>query len=512
MVCCLVAFVGSALVSVFVIWPEPRIHDEFAYLLAADTFASGRLTNPTHPMWQHFESFHIFHEPTYQSKYPPAQGLILALGIVVGSHPVVGLWLSAALLCGSVCWMLYALVDQRWALIGGLATAAQIGIASYWTQTYWGGALAAAGGALVYGAAARLASALSVSAAAALAVGLLLLANSRPFEGATVAVPAVVVVALGFWRMRRSADLRRAVIPLVAILAFGFAAMAYFNHSVTGSWRQLPYLHHDQAYSARPLFHWQRAPETAPVQRHTVLRQYWVGSREGERAGAPTKMSHRGVVSLEDVDELRGLFLGRVLLIPFLVGALSLWRRDVRMAVVGIVLVLVAARFTVYYRIHYVAPLAAPVFALAIIGLARLSKYRLGRLEVGCAFAASVVLCLVGSCLLDAYRLPHELTYKSTDDFPERRAAVVRTLESSPGPDLVVVQYGPRHDIHREWVYNAADIDAADIVWARGMGAEKDHALRGYFRDRRAWLLREGFGDETDGLTALGAPADRRPR
>src|SRR6266550_8821617 len=83
-------FAVSTTISLLINFPEPVTHDEFSYLLAGQTFAKGRLTNPKHPLWEFFETIHVIHDPTYQSKYPPAQGLMLAVGIALADEPILG--------------------------------------------------------------------------------------------------------------------------------------------------------------------------------------------------------------------------------------------------------------------------------------------------------------------------------------------------------------------------------------------------------------------------------------
>lgn len=260
-VACLLLLSGIAIAVTCLLTglPVPRVHDEFAYLLTGDTFASGRLTNPTHPLWRHFESFQIIQHPTYQGKYPPAQGLFLALGMILG-HPIIGVWISVALMIVAVFWALLALLRVRWAFFGTLLMTLQLGTIGYWAQSYWGGAVAAGAGALLFGTGARIVTGDARTSHGVLGgIGLAFLANSRPLEGFvfTLVVSGWVVVSLV--KSRGSSSPRpvapAAVIALaLAIGAAGVVAMGVYNHAVTGEATTLPYVVHEQTYPSVPVW------------------------------------------------------------------------------------------------------------------------------------------------------------------------------------------------------------------------------------------------------------------
>ncbi|HKA01505.1 MAG TPA: hypothetical protein VKE70_33565, partial [Candidatus Solibacter sp.] len=126
--------------------PEPVWDDEYSYLLGADTLASGRLAYPPHPMWVHFETFHVNWFPTYVTKFPPGQPLFLALGQKFFGHPWFGACISFGVMCAAICWMLQASMPPLFAMFGTLLAIAQIGIFRYWMDSYCGGAVPAIGG------------------------------------------------------------------------------------------------------------------------------------------------------------------------------------------------------------------------------------------------------------------------------------------------------------------------------------------------------------------------------
>jgi hypothetical protein len=476
--------------------PQPAVHDEFSYLLAADTYAHGRLTNPTHPMWMHFESFYILQKPTYISKYYPGQGLVLAAGQVVAGHPFWGVWLSVGVMCAAVCWMLQGWMPPGWAFLGGLLAVYRLAVFSYWSNTYWGGALAATGGAMLLGALPRLRRNPRVRHAFLLGLGLAVLANSRPYEGFFLGLAVAVVMAVwcfGKKGPRAGTVIRRVVAPLLILLALSGCAMGYYFWRVTGSPFRIPYLVYEETYNPVPYFPWQ-SMKAVPEYHNQLMKDFYLGWQLHEYQFA---RQHPGRWEWEKARDLVTFFMGPLLMMP--VVALLFAKRwkffsgltkpgKARLLLFLCALPLVGIAVAVPFSPHYAAPLTGALFALVVLAMRHLRLWRLGNRPVGLQIVrvipvfAAAILVLHTSLLLGqrAFSAPsREFT----------RAPVLAQLQGYSGGQLVVVQYAANHKTDDEWVYNDADIDAAKVVWARDMGACTNEELIRYFKDRRVWLL-----------------------
>ncbi len=600
----LVAFVGSGLLSWAVGFHEPIIHDEFSYLLGADTFAQGRWTNPPHPLWEHFDTFHVLQHPSYQTKYPPAQSLFLALGKRLG-HPLIGVWLSMGLCCAAICWMFQAWMPPRWALLGSLFVVVRLVFMSSpvdWSQSYAGGGVAALGGAITFGAIRRMIKEPRVRTSILFAIGLLLLANSRPYEGLMAAVP--VLLLLFGWMIyqfglgarssgvgqltpaecetgtgplltlplalqgegkqgaerlpidnRRdtrgpsphpalppqsrgeggnglppnpaltpqcpgeggnglppsfaltpksrgeggegesasvvspSVIIRCIVIPVGLVLLLGFGVMAYYNWQVTGSPLTMPALLHQRQYDMAPKFHWQSA-RSEPNYTVLELKKIHV-DWEYRDLYLHSSFVRAGLESSWDV--LR-FFLGLLLWIPLLALPFIFHGWWMRFALFIVAVEFAALSMEIAFLPHYAAPIASLIYLFVIQSYRHLRLFRRRTSHYGKGVARGLIPALLISCacfLLGGSWVSAQVWegHRNPNTYHRQRASVVKDLESRGGKHLILVRYCPSHFVFFEWIYNDADIDNSQVVWARELDDVRRQQLLDYYPERTVWVL-----------------------
>lgn len=483
--------------------PEPAVHDEFAYLLGAETFCLGRLTNPPHPMWVHFETFHENFQPTYQSKYPPGQSLFLALGWTLFGHPWYGVLLSCGLMCAALCWMLQGWLPPRYALLGGLMAAAQWGIAGYWINSYMGGAVAAGAGALVVGAVPRLARRSTAGVAGVAgwaALGLAGLSITRPYEGAMTALAAAAGLCIWRWRVRRpfgELPAWRLAWPAAAILGCGAAWLLYYNYRVTGHALLMPYALHQARYGASPIF-WPMPAGSVPVYHHETIRRLWAWDKSYYDAARANPLS----LLTAFLNMLR-YFLNPVSAMALFAGLFLRGGRKVRMAA-GMAAVAAGALLLERYSLpHYFAPAMGLVLVLAMLGVQYIGV-KFGRRGVAVFAALFFANAAYDRSRLTADEYPHKL-------FTAHRLNVIHRLaEEMPvgSSHLVIARYAPDHNVLEEWVYNRADIDGSAIVWARDMGNAANRELIAYYAARQP--ARKVWRMDADVPDPAPAPYDPR--
>jgi hypothetical protein len=468
--------------------PVPAIHDEFSNLLAGDTIAHGRLTNPPHPMWIFFDTFHVNQQPTYMSKYPPAQGAVLALGQLLG-HPWIGVILSVAAMCASILWMLQGWLPPQWALLGGVLVLFRLGIFTFWMNSYWGVAIAATGGALVVGALPRIRRFHRPFDALLLGIGAAILANSRPLEGLILCLPVMFV--LTWWLCSEQSPawlvtVPRLVLPFSAVMLLCGSFIGYYNWRGTGNALLFPYSLNDQTYSAIPTLFWEKLRPPLHYQNlqfenfyNVVTRQMWL---QGRVHGILSAVSHLAWLSLTATS----FYFWPELCVPLSLVERIVLDRRVRFLLAQTGICFLGFLLVPWEEARYVAPLTATLFVLLVQGIRHLRHWAPDGRPVGVAFSRGVFLL---SVLLAPFRpFPNSLERHPPQGI-EFRAQFESRLNSSPGGHLVIVRYSPEHNSNREWVYNRADIDHAKIVWAREIPGVNIHPLLDYFHGRRVWLV-----------------------
>jgi hypothetical protein len=448
----------------------PQFHDDFAYVLAADTFAHGHASYPTHPFADHFETMHVLQRPRYAAKFPPGQGLLLMGGMTA-------VWLMTAAACAAIWWALRVWLGPRLALLGGLAAALHPTM-QRWSQVYHGGELAAFAGALLLAAIGLLRARSSPRAASLAGVALALLAVSRPYEGFVLAVALLIISRPRFDR----AHVIGAMVTLIALVP-----LALYNHAITGSAFVLPYSIYEQRYDPVPNFLWESPRAIATWPNTEMAQNYQVVYAGYYRR----EMAPGGLIDAlaKKVDVIRAALFGPaawlpsawcVLLLPLIAFPRALARRREARLLALAMLVFAFAPFSVtwWLQLHYLAPAAAVAAALVFVLWDELASMRRG------GFLATAVLAVFVVNAIGAWSAP-----PPQPGFEPQRQAMARSLAAQGGQHVVFVA----PDVFGA-VYNSGDIDAQPVVWARDLGATRNHALRAYYKNRRAWRLTRGDG------------------
>ena len=528
---------------------EPGVHDEFSYLLGASTFAQGRLSNPTPALPEFFEAPHVLVEPTYNSKYPPAQAVMLAIGYRIFGDPIWGVWLSCGLFAACLCWMLQSWTSTRWAIAITLLTSVTLGTSSYWAQSYWGGMVAATGGALLLGGLRQTIHHARIHVSVLMAVGIVILANSRPYEGLLICLPAGLLLAR--WMLRSSqvplpAKLNLVVVPACIVFVAGGLCMGIYNRAVTGSFTKTPYDIHVRQYWQRGVFVFERVhqPERTPPDRVAMFYREHETPPESGAALTSTltqNLSSRlfglagtpfGVAYLSPDPGYQGLLLWLALLVsvwrslsigataaavlfavgleclawkfvPFyprvlILSLVTCWaaafylsaRRNpsARFIVGAIGLLALGQSLTLWWWPHYAAPALPLLLAVVAFTLQKMAR-RSPAFATRRVVAVTACLFIVHVSMLGLVASAHA----NRDDGAGstrglRRAEIKNRIEREAGKHVVFVRYASDYTVHDEWVYNLADLNASRVIFAHDLGS-KNPELIALYPDRTAWLV-----------------------
>lgn len=468
-------------------WPLPRAFDEFSYVLEAETFARGRLANPSYAMPEALETIHVLQRPTYSSKYLPGHGLFLAAGIALGGGARLGQWLAFAAMGAALYWMLAAWLSRPVAVITtGLFVL--LVADSDWASGYWGSSAAVAGSALVFGTIRRLDHQPTIRIGVLIGLGAVLLALTRPLEG--LAVCLIPAGYLTWWLLASPARKKRVLhvgLPGVLVLALGVGVLLAHNKAVTGVALRLPYAHYESTAVGAPPFVWQQAnlPQGRLRANQEARLQIDMGSYNSMRRSWLSTMWDRASAITLRFYLPHAVFALLLLLVPF-----TLRDKRLRIVAASAAAVGIAIGVSSFYLPHYLAPAIPPLLLLYSASCGLVARIAWARHRIGRAMVAGLAIALGSFGVVRLFsHSPLEHAMTRPEYWTRQRESIAREIEALPGKHVVFVNYARSYRSQNEWVQNGADLANRRLLWVHDLGDPANAALRRLESDRTAWHL-----------------------
>jgi hypothetical protein len=367
----------------------------------------------------------------------------------------------------------------------------------YWSQTYWGGAVAALGGALLLGGMRRVISETRWTSAVAMGSGAAILAMSRPYEGLLVCVPVGLVLMWWLFTSREAASGRKllqVVLPAACVAGAGLAWLLYYNWRVTGHPLLLPHTLYARQHPYVPVWVWQ-SPGEVPTDLNQQMYDFFrfqVSEVLATARALPRSVHLYRTLAFEAGAVLAPLV---ILMLPW-----TMRGRWIAFAGAASAFVILGMYLPAFIRFHYHAPAAALTMVLVVGSLRRVALMR-GRFGSAGRRAAAILVAvtLLVACvqwIANARRVPLVMEH-----WMSSRQEIIDQLTQSGGRHVVFVRYGPNHSPHIEVVFNGADVDGAPVVWVRELDGAQNAKVLEYYPDRTPWLM---VIDDDRGLGRIG--------
>jgi dolichyl-phosphate-mannose-protein mannosyltransferase len=478
-------------VLVRIVWGsfhEPGVaHDERAYLLQAEIFASGHWTAPAPPIAAFFEQMHVFIAPAVFAKYPPAHALTLVPGIWLGLPG-----LMPALLTGIagalVFWLARRLADQWTALLTWwLWTTAWATL--HWSASYFSETTSTAMWLIALWATLRWLdsgrSAYLFCVAAALGWGV----EARPLTMAALALPLAFVILRRVSAARAWRSLAAPVVLGASMLALG----PLWNQQTLGDWRLDPYPYYSRVYFPfdKPGF----GADPAPPLRPLVPEIAAVGERTRDvharyrLSSLPSAFAQRLIGILVWCSDGWRLALG-VLVVAAALRASGVERAGV-FTIALLLLAYLSFAHPPIWIVYYLEVL--PIFYfLAAREIGRVvhkfggpgSDASIGRSAPAANASLAIALLLLPFGLNDVRRV------RAANDVRGafHRAAEATMAKLPPEKAIVFVSYPPSQNPHLGLTSNEPDL-AATLRWVVYDRGARNAELRALAPDRMAYRL-----------------------